>query len=107
MKKIIAEILKWLNAIAKDKYQHYSLGALIAGTVFGIVGTIGCILTSAIISIWLSLAISILAVVGFALWKEYYYDGMADLKDVYATVGGGATVWLVIIVALLIIHYHV
>ena len=41
MKSIIASIrknaeeaLSWLNAIEKDKYQHYALGAAIAAAIF-------------------------------------------------------------------------
>lgn len=30
MKRLINKLVGWLNAIAKDKYQHFAVGAVIA-----------------------------------------------------------------------------
>lgn len=48
---------------------------------------------------WLALGLSIFTVVACAVWKDYIHDEEADKKDVYVTIAGGATVWIVALLA--------
>ena len=98
MKSIIASIrknaeeaLSWLNAIEKDKYQHY------AAIFFASPPFLVLITTSWVF--WLALGLSIFTVVACAVWKDYIHDEEADKKDVYVTIAGGATVWIVALLA--------
>jgi hypothetical protein len=48
---------------------------------------------------WLALGLSIFTVVACAVWKDYIHDEEADKKDVYVTIAGGATIWIVALLA--------
>lgn len=105
MRDIIASIrkqakgaLSWLNAIEKDKYQHYALGAAIAAAIFFASPPFLVLITTSWV-FWLALGLSIFTVVSCAFWKDYINDEEADKKDVYVTIAGGATVWIVALLA--------
>ena len=105
MENIIASIrknakgaLSWLNAIEKDKYQHYALGAFIAAAIFFASPPFLALITTSLV-FWLALGLSIFAVVACAVWKEYIHDEEADKKDIYVTIAGGATLWIVALLA--------
>lgn len=43
MKKVIEKFIGWLNVVPKDKYQHFTLGAIIASVALIITAPlIGC-----------------------------------------------------------------
>lgn len=105
MENIIASIrknaegaLSWLNTVDKDKYQHYALGAAIAAAIFFASPPFLVLLTTSWV-FWLALGLSIFTVVACAIWKDYIHDEEADKKDVYVTIAGGATVWIVALLA--------
>lgn len=89
MKKIFSKLFRYLDKIGKDKYQHFTLGAIIASLVI-------CV------TLWLplstSIIISIISVVISELFKEFVLDSEADYKDIIATILGGSCVWLPIII---------
>lgn len=85
VRNIATKIINWLNGIAKDKYQHFAVGVVIA-----------CI--AMIVSMplaawwdWLPLLASIVAVITAAIFKERKLDPQADILDILWTLGGGAT----------------
>lgn len=91
VKSIAAKIINWLNGIAKDKYQHFAVGVVIA-----------CI--AMIVSMplaawwdWLPLLASIVAVIAAAIFKEQKLDPQADILDIIWTLGGGATAYTIYI----------
>lgn len=105
MRDIIASIrkqakraLSLLNAIEKDKYQHYALGAAIAAAIFFASPPFLVLITTSWV-FWLALGLSIFTVVACAVWKDYIHDEEADKKDVYVTIAGGATIWIVALLA--------
>lgn len=87
MKKIITKLFNVLNKIGKDKYQHFTIGAIIA-----------CVVTcvTSILPFPAANFISIFAVMAIALIKEFVIDGFtkADIKDFIATMLGGLVIWL-------------
>ena len=89
MHRLFKLLFKKLDKIGKDKYQHFTLGAIIASLVMGV-------------TLWLplstSIIISIISVVIAELFKEFVLDGKADYKDIIATILGGSCVWLPIII---------
>jgi hypothetical protein len=80
MKRLINKLIGWLNAIAKDKYQHFAVGAVIA------------------LWRWLPLLMSMVAVLTAAILKERKIDPKADMQDILWTLAGGAVGWVVFIV---------
>lgn len=85
MIKIINSLLKWLNAIGKDKYQHFCLGATIASVAL-------CL--ASWISFPIAIRISIIVVFGVELIKELVIDSTASYRDLVATMLGGVPVWV-------------
>lgn len=89
MKNTFSKLFRYLDKIGKDKYQHFTLGAIIASLVM-------CV------TLWLplstSIIISIISVVIAELFKEFVLDGKADYKDIIATILGGSCVWLPMII---------
>lgn len=86
MKNLVNRILGWLDAIGKDKYQHFAVGASLASAT----------LLAALLSglwWWIALIVSFVAVAGAALAKERLVDPQEDLYDILATLAGGAAVW--------------
>lgn len=87
MKNLINKLQARLNDIGKDKYQHFTLGALIA---------LAAMLVALPLNAWWGgfppLA-SMLAVVAAALLKERKIDAKADLNDILCTLAGGGVVW--------------
>lgn len=92
MKKIIA----WLNAIAKDKYQHFAVGAAIAFIVLIVAMPLGSWWR------WVPLLTSVIAVMTAAVVKERNIDSKVDMQDILATLAGGAIIWAVFVVTVLI-----
>lgn len=84
MKKILNWIFTKLDGIGKDKYQHFTIGAVIAAVVFICLSLIG----REDVAWWLSL----MAVFFVELFKECFLDGEADIKDIIATMLGWAAV---------------
>lgn len=92
MKKIIA----WLNAIAKDKYQHFAVGATIAVIVLIVAMPLGGWWR------WIPLLASIIAVMTAAIVKERKIDAKVDMQDILATLAGGAVIWAAFVATVLI-----
>ena len=92
MKKIIA----WLNAIAKDKYQHFAVGASIAFIVLIVAMPLGSLWR------WVPLLTSVIAVMTAAVVKERNIDSKVDMQDILATLAGGVIIWAVFVVTVLI-----
>lgn len=89
MKKIIS----YLNAIAKDRYQHYALGFVIASIVMSI-----CVPW---LGFWWGFLVSIVSVASAAKLKEYYDStngGRFDWTDFVTTCVGGLTLWIVVVI---------
>lgn len=87
------EWLKKLLAVGENRYAHSTIGAVIASIMC-------CALCW--LPLWANLLISVLVVSGTAVYKEYGIDSQADLVDIAFTVGGGAVVWVTLIVNLLV-----
>lgn len=95
MKRLINKLVGWLNAIAKDKYQHFAVGAVIASAALIVAVPLGA---------WwrlLPLLVSIIAVMTAAILKERKIDPKADMQDILWTLAGGAVAWLVYIAYIL------
>lgn len=99
---MVNPVITWMNGIAKDKYQHYSLGVSIASAFFLVTTPVSFIFLSASTSILFSLAVSIVVVIAAAIWKDYTYDQKADKNDIRITILGGATVWIAILLTLIL-----
>lgn len=84
MKKILDWIFAKLGKIGKDKYQHFTLGAIITAVVFVVLALIG----RADVAWWLSLNVTFIA----ELAKEFAHDYAPDSKDILATMLGWASV---------------
>lgn len=91
MKRLINKLIGWLNAIAKDKYQHFAVGAVIASAA----------LIVAAWWRWLPLIVSMIAVLTAAVVKERKIDPKADMQDILWTLAGGGMVWLAILAAII------
>jgi short subunit fatty acids transporter len=85
MRKIFDRLFALLGAIGKDKYQHFSLGAIIA---------VVALCLSAGLPFPAANFVSIVAVLGVELFKEFVLDAKADWRDVVATLLGGLCVWV-------------
>jgi len=89
MNRLFKLLFKTLDKIGKDKYEHFTLGAIIASIIL-------CI------TLWLplstSIIISIISVVIAELFKEFVLDSEAAYKDIIATIIGGSCVWLPMII---------
>ena len=83
--KIFDKIFAALGKIGKDKYQHFSLGAVIA---------VVALCLSAGLPFPAANFVSIVAVLGVELFKEFALDSRADWKDIVATLLGGLCVWV-------------
>ena len=92
MKRLINKLIGWLNAIAKDKYQHFAVGAVIAYAALIVAVPLGVWWR------WLPLLVSIIAVMTAAVVKERKIDLKADMQDILWTLAGGAVEWVVFIV---------
>lgn len=93
-------VFAWLNAIAKDKYQHFTLGVVIAAA--GLIA--GGMLWQAVFpecgSLLVAFLASVVTVLAAAIWKDCRYDAIADVNDIAATVAGGAIIWTVVVFAI-------
>lgn len=94
MKDIIEKIIDWMNGIGADKYKHFAVGTAVAAVVL--------LALVWFVSQWLALTASVVAVIAAAVGKEKI-DAKADLRDIVATLCGGAVVWLPFLIAILIV----
>lgn len=94
MKQLLEKIVGWLNRFGADKYKHQALGSDIAAVVL--------LALVWFVPQWLALTASVVAVFAAAVGKELI-DDKADLRDLAATLGGGAVVWLPFLIAILIV----
>lgn len=85
MKDIFTKIVGWLNKIGADKYKHQALGSDIAAVVL--------LALVWFVPQWLALTASVVAVIAAAVGKEKV-DDKTDLRDIVATLCGGAVVWI-------------
>ena len=92
MKRLINKLVGWLNAIAKDKYQHFAVGAVIASAALIVAVPLGALWR------WLPLLMSMVAVLTAAVVKERKIDPKADMQDILWTLAGGVVGWVVFIV---------
>lgn len=94
MKRIIDKIVGWLNGIGADKYKHFAVGTVAAAVVL--------LAVTFFAPKWLALAASIVTVFAAAVGKEKA-DDKTDIRDIVATLCGGAVVWLPFLIAILIV----
>lgn len=94
MKQLLDKIVGRLNRIGADKYKHQALGADIAAVVL--------LALVWFVPQWLALTASVVAVSAAAVGKELI-DDKADLRDLAATLCGGAVVWFPFVIAILIV----
>lgn len=87
MNKILNKIFSLLCSINKDKYQHFTLGTIIAAVAALLVG---------FLPVWVMELVSIIAVVASAIGKELY-DTEITYTDILATVLGGIPIWIVLL----------
>lgn len=94
MKNLIHKLLNLLNRIPKDRYQHFTVGAMLAALV--------CLAALPLRAWWpgLPLLVSMTVVLAAALVKERQIDARADLWDILWTLAGGAVVWAGMLIAL-------
>ena len=85
MKQLLDKIVGWLNKIPADKYKHFAVGTAVAAVVL--------LAVALFVSKWLALTASVVAVIAAAVGKEKV-DAKADLRDIVATLCGGAVVWI-------------
>ena len=93
MKEKMIELLNKLFAVGENRYVHSTIGAVIAS----IMCCAFCWLP-----LWANILISVLVVSGIAVYKECGMDSKVDLIDIAFTVGGGAVVWVTLIVNILL-----
>lgn len=94
MKQFLEKIVGWLNRFGADKYKHQALGSDIAAVVL--------LALVWFVPQWLALTASVVAVIAAAVGKEKV-DAKADLRDIVATLCGGAVVWLPFLIVILIV----
>ena len=94
MKRLINKLIGCLNAIAKDKYHHFAVGAVIASAALIVAVPLGAWW-------WLPLLVSMIAVLTAAVVKERKIDPKADMQDILWTLAGGGMVWLAILAAII------
>lgn len=102
MKKFIDNLLKRLDAVPADKWQHFAVGVMISAIVFVAAIIVARAFVSEAVAFGAALALSVLLTAGAAMWKEYGHDAMPDKADIVATMAGGAVLWAVEIVGYLI-----
>lgn len=83
IKDAVINIIEWLNTIAKDKYQHFALGVLIASAVMIVTMPFSAWWQ------WLPMLASMISVMTAAIIKERRVDPKADLYDILWTLAGG------------------
>lgn len=90
-------VSNWFNSFDKDDYLRYSFGAAIAAISF----LVPAMFLSIVVAhgvFWVSLFVSILVAASYVVWNRYSSEGM-NLKRMYASLVGGATVWLAVFVS--------
>lgn len=87
----IDDLLNRLNAVSKDKYQHFALGVVL--------GAISLLAPLCFGPPWWMALIASVTVVFAAAWiKEHAIDPKEDIQDILATIAGGAVVWVVMLI---------
>ena len=94
MKDIFTKIVGWMNKIGADKYKHFTLGSVIATAII--------MALALFVPKWAAIAASVVTVAVAAIGKEKV-DDKADLREIVATLCGGAVVWLPFLIAILIV----
>lgn len=94
MKKILNWIFALLDKVGKDKYQHFTLGAIIASIVYMLCVIVG-------IRFDMSFITSILVTFILEWTKEFVIDDTGDPKDFAVTMLGGATIGVPILLTYL------
>ena len=94
MTRIFDKIVGWLNGIGGAKCKHQVLASAIAAVVL--------LALVWFVPPWLALTASVVAVIAAAVGKEKV-DAKADLRDIVASLCGGAVVWLPFLIAILIV----
>lgn len=94
MKKLLIRLLNRLGGIGKDKYQHFTIGAVVACAAFLAPRLLGA-------GSGLALGVSAVLVLCAALYKEYRLDPVPDARDILATMLGGAVVWVTVVFAIM------
>lgn len=89
MKKILNKTIQYLSGIRADRYMHFSVGALAAAVSY--------LMAAVFLFGPVAFGLSVLTVLTAAGWKELRYDTVADIRDFWATVAGGAVVWTVLL----------
>lgn len=89
---VVEHAIKALTAIAKDRYQHFAVGAVITSAALIVAVPLGAWWR------WCPLMVSMIAVLTAAVVKERKIDQKADMQDILWTLAGGAVGWVVLIV---------
>ena len=97
MKKLFNKIIAFLDRIEKDKYQHFTLGVVIAIVTF-LMALFIFSFSGEKVSFWVSFAVSILTTSWLEIFKEQHIDSEADRLDVIATLLGGVAVWAALVI---------
>lgn len=90
---MISKLFKLLAGIDKDRWMHFTMGVIIAATVFAFFALI-C-------GFWWGLALSVVLVVAAGFWKEWWdrrNDGTSDVIDFIVGCFGGSFVWAVALI---------
>lgn len=106
LRELLTRVLQWLNAIPKDKYQHYAVGAALGAVALVAMKLLWLLMrqievlsqVSPAVERWTTLAASVIAVYAAAIIKERKVDAQSDVTDIVATVLGGSTVWVVFLI---------
>lgn len=106
LKELLTRVLQWLNAIPKDKYQHYAVGAALGAVALVAMKLLWLLMrqievlsqVSPAVERWTTLAASVIVVFAAAIIKERKVDAQSDVTDIVATVLGGSTVWVVFLI---------
>lgn len=88
MRSLVNKVFVALTTFGMGKYQHIAFGALIAC----IAALAACWLPQ-----WATVTISVLFTVSCSIGKEVY-DECIDWRDLLATMLGGATVWIALLI---------
>lgn len=106
LKELLTRVLQWLNAIPKDKYQHFAVGAALGAVALVAMKLLWLLMrqievlsqVSPAVERWTTITASVIVVYAAAIIKERKVDAQSDVTDIVATVLGGSTVWVVFLI---------
>lgn len=106
MKNLFSKFVQRLTTIAKDKYQHYAVGAALGAVALLAMKLLWLLMrqievlsqVTPAVERWTTLAASVIVVYAAAIIKERKVDAQSDVTDIVATVLGGSTVWVVFLI---------